>query len=56
MIGQEEMASLSQLRFKLELEKNFFMEKIVRHWEKSAQGSGGITDPGNVPKLCRCGA
>jgi len=47
---------LHQGLFRLDIRKNFFTERVVRHWNNSAQGSGGITIPGGVQKMCICGS
>jgi len=46
---------LHQRRFRLDIRKNTFTERVVRHWEQAAQGSGGVTIPEGVQKTCRCG-
>lgn len=39
---------LHQGRFSLDIMKNFFMKKVVRHWHRAAQGSGGVPIPGSI--------
>jgi len=46
---------LRQERFILDIRKNFFTERVVKHWIQGAQGSGGVTIPGGVQKTCRYG-
>jgi len=46
---------LRQGRFRLDIRKNLFTERVVKHWNKAAQGSGRVTIPGGVQKMCRCG-
>lgn len=36
--------------------EKFLHRKGGQAQEQAAQGSDGITVPGNVPKTCRCGA
>ena len=45
---------LHQGRFRLDITKNFFTERVVKRWE-AAQGSGGVAKPGGVRKMCSCG-
>jgi len=46
---------LYQRRFRLDTRKHFCIEKAVKQLEQAAQGSGGVTIPGIVQKMCRCG-
>ena len=46
--------TLLQGRFRLDIRKNFFAERVKRALEQAAQGSGGVTIPGGVKKKCRC--
>lgn len=48
---QEEMVLLSHVRFRLNIRK-----KILHGKDCHLSMSGRITAPGNVPKMCRCGA
>ena len=45
---------LCQGRFRLGIRKTFFTER-GKKMEQAAQGSGRITIPGAVKKMCRCG-
>ena len=46
---------LSQGRFRLDIRKNFFPERVVRPRDQAAQGGGGVPLPAGVQKTCRCG-
>jgi len=39
---------LHQGRFRLGIRKNFVTERVVRRWNKAAQGDGGGTIPGGI--------
>jgi len=41
-------------RFRLDIKKHFFPDRVVRQWH-SCPGSGGVTVPGGVSELWRCG-
>jgi len=45
---------LCQERFRLYIKKNFFSKEVLRHWH-SCPGSGGVTVPGGVQRMWRCG-
>ena len=38
----------------MDIRNDFFSERGVKHWH-SCPGSGGVTVPGDVPKLWSCG-
>jgi len=40
--------------FRLDIVKNFVTERVGQALEQAAQGSGGVTVPGGVKKMCRC--
>jgi len=46
---------LHQGRVRLDIRKNLFTERVVKHWNKAAQGSGRVTIPEGVQKMCGCG-
>jgi len=46
---------LHQGRFRLDIRKNFFTERIGQTLGQAAQGGGGVPIPGGVQKMCRCG-
>lgn len=35
------------------MRKNFFTKKVGKHWNRLAQGSGGVTVPGGIEKTCK---
>jgi len=43
---------LHQERFRLNIRKNFFSERVLA---QTAQGGCEVTDPGGVPEMWRCG-
>lgn len=38
-----------------DIRKNFFLERVVRHWKRAAWGSGGVPMPGGTGETCGCG-
>jgi len=46
---------LPQGRFRLDIKKKFIYWKSGQALEQAAQGGSGVTIPGGVQKMCRCG-
>jgi len=46
---------LLQGRFRLDIRKNFFPERVGQALDQAVQGSGGVPIPGRVQKMCGCG-
>lgn len=46
---------LCQGRFRLDIKNNFFRERVRKHWNiEGVQGSGAVTVPRDILKMCRC--
>ena len=45
---------LLQGRFRLDIRKSYFSERVVRQLEWTAQRGGGVTDPGGVQRAFGC--
>jgi len=38
----------------LDIRKNLFSGRVVRHWKRLPQGGDGVTVPVGVKETCRC--
>ena len=55
VIGQKVLSlKLHEGRFRMDARSNFFSQRAARRWH-CCPGSGGVTVPGGVPELWRCG-
>lgn len=47
--------SLSQVKSRWDIGKNFFTEKVIRHWNELPRGGGGVTVPRAVQEMTERG-